>query len=187
MKYLLLLALVALPKMLPAPINENLTITEPLDIVMLTDVQDYRTVLRETALKDRYTVAAIRYDWLFEGVHRKTGINKAVLFSYFFVEAVNAKGETDLFARYGNPGGIKGTTGKVVRRYDDCGGAPCRFAVLDRNQIVDGWAKVFNRPRYDRCRGMDIPTTCLNLQRAGYHTSDTHRMRAKIALKYFSK
>ena len=163
----------------------NLVIIEPLDIVMVRNIQDDRTVLRDSKKGNKLELIAIRYDWLLEQTHRNTGINKSVLYAYFVIEATNRKGETDLFAKYGNPGGIK-FTGRngLVKMKDDCGRKPCKFDSIKSEQIVTEWSRVFNMPRYSKCKKLDVKKTCKCLQDNGYHTSNSYLMRSKIATSY---
>ena len=146
----------------------------------------------------RRCVLAYEYDALWWGVHEKTGIPIAVVFGYFIVESIRSKPlhqsgwETDLFAIYGNPGGVKASKGeKGAKFFDDCWArgvkVKCTFAIYETpSQTIDAWSTVFNRSRYNPAKsGKTAGQICLALQNGGYHTANNWKARAKVANDYW--
>jgi hypothetical protein len=134
----------------------------------------------------RMVYAAWCYDHFFDDVHKKSGLLKSVIFSYFCFESLSQGVESTLFRVHGNPGGIKYRgKGKKALAIDDCGGKPCEFAKLERyEEIVDTWADVFSKERYSDCTGTP-DEICKCLQESGYHTSRNWRGRAALARRYW--
>lgn len=129
--------------------------------------------------KNRDLIKSVYKPW-FEYISKETDIEESVVYAYFIYET---GGTSELWAKYKNPGGIKGSG---VKFYDDCDG-PCNFrdfSSLTMRQIAQQWVKVFNLSRYDAARNKSPAETCKALMYGGYHSSKQWYNRYLISKTY---
>lgn len=149
---------------------------------------------------DGYTTGMLRriwlaynYDQFFWDVHYKTNLPISIIYAYFIMEATIEGVESNLMAKYMNPGGIKYRgIGPKTKAYDDCYNRKgkrikCDFAVFyNYDDMVNGWANVFNQNRYSKCNTFKTAgQICKCLYKSGYHTANNWEKRANLSREYW--
>ncbi len=168
----------------------------------LTREQLIHTMLRAGFKKlDRWDEPMLRrvwlaynYDQFFWDMHEKTGFPISIIYSYFIIEATINGQESKLMREHMNPGGVKYVKGAgKTKALDDCYNSkgkpiPCDFSSYNSYEdMINGWARVFNQKRYARCKSFDnAPDICKCLYKSGYHTANNWKDRADISRGYWS-
>jgi len=175
------------------------------ELIEYLDAQGFRRLQGKNLVELRRIWLAYMYDNFFYTMHQKTTLPISVIYAFFIIEATNNGIESKLMEKALNPGGIKYRgTGNKVKAMDDCykGGKkiPCDFQAYNNyNAMIDGWADVFNLPRYKKCkrfvfkehnRGMSakdiVNATCKCFYKSGYHTSNLWKVRSNLSTEYWT-
>lgn len=159
----------------------------------LTRFYKMKNLEGKTLLELRRIWLAYAYDQFYWDVHERTGFPVSVIYAYFIMEATYQGLESDLMAKYRNPGGIKyHGIGSSTKAYDDCTDRKgrrikCDFAVFNTYQeMVEGWSRIFNAERYRLCKSENTAgEICECLFRSGYHTGNNWNNRAGISKAYW--
>ena len=135
----------------------------------------------------RRIIIAYEYDALFWDMHEATGFPVSIFFSFFIFEATRDGIETEMWRHHWNPGGIKyrGKYNKVLKP-DDCKGK-CEFSSMPNYAAaIEMWALVFNNARYTDCKSKKTTADiCKCIKDAGYHTDNSHNIRARLTTDYW--
>jgi len=159
----------------------------------MTRFYKFKDLEGKSLLELRRIWLAYAYDQFYWDVHEKTGFPVSVIYAYFIMEATYQGLESDLMAKYRNPGGVKYYgVGSSTKAYDDCRDKrgrriKCDFAVFNTYQeMVSGWSRIFNAKRYQACKSEDnAADICECLYRSGYHTGNNWNNRAGISRAYW--